>query len=957
MGNNYGMRVVAKLGGLRRAVGLLLALGLLAGGGCTRAWYRRAADKEVNDILAEKDKYPQWRIAQWHVYPDPRARFGDPTNPDRPPMPPDDPAAWDLSPHPQHPGRAGVGDVHGTAYLEMMKAWDAQNRAAREAAKSGGKQAAGDGCPPGAPCAPAPAAPSSTGEAKGEASDARSGPLQTFIDLPLQSEGLLLDLDQTVELGLVNSREYQFFREDLYLSALPVTLQRFSFAYQFAAIENAIRQWGGISSAIGHQNNWQLNTQGGATKLFSTGALLTFQFANNTVFNFLQGANPLTSTSSIDLTIAQPLLRGGGRAVTLEPLTEVERTLVYDIRAYARFREQFFVSMALGTSLPGNLASAVGGTGPISTLAALGIASTDVAGQFRGFLPSLFRQVDLAVDSKYVADLEVALRRFEGMEEGGQVSPLQVSQVRTSLLNARNSVLKDRQDTTNALDQFKLQLGIPANTPLIMDDTPARPITRQLDRFYEVLAESDAAFKAVEARQGIAAPALRPFLREVFTTDPLVRGTAFRTKVLAAWDSWVKRGAKELDARLEQLKRERRRLLDLKTDLEVKGKRLPAAEARRMLESAFELDLGVLEKALREYEARPWEKFAKEEARRQVQGARYRDVTYAAGNVLASARNERLEKVGTQWPQPPKACLGDVDLLAMPVDQAQEVAVRAALTDRVDLMNARAQLVDAWRQLRVTANALLGIFNVTGNLHSITKPGGTNPLAFAPDRTNASLTLNAALPLVRVAERNAYRTAVIDYQRARRNLMSLEDNIAAQVRFDVRQLHLFAANYKIQQTIIENYYLQVENSLEVIVAPVDPQTLTQSTTQAAANAAALTNQYLGALGNLNGAQTRLYDLWLSYLATRMELFLDLERLPLDLRGVWTDESGNPVDDPHATYSGPSLGQPVAADEGGPGTAGCPAPGQPVPDGQRGDGPAEPLPPPRLLPPAEGPRME
>src|SRR5215469_15895180 len=90
----------------RRLLCLLVSLGLLAGfGGCTRAFYRKAADREVEDILAEKDKYPAWRIEQFHVYPDPRARFADPTNPDRPPMPPDDPAAYCLSPHPQRPGK------------------------------------------------------------------------------------------------------------------------------------------------------------------------------------------------------------------------------------------------------------------------------------------------------------------------------------------------------------------------------------------------------------------------------------------------------------------------------------------------------------------------------------------------------------------------------------------------------------------------------------------------------------------------------------------------------------------------------------------------------------------------------------------------------------------------------------------------------------------------------------
>src|SRR5207249_4245019 len=66
-----------------------------------------------------------------------RARFADPTNPDRPPMPPDDPAAWDLSPHPQRPPwHAGVRLIEGFGYLDYLAACTAANRA-EEAAKAG----------------------------------------------------------------------------------------------------------------------------------------------------------------------------------------------------------------------------------------------------------------------------------------------------------------------------------------------------------------------------------------------------------------------------------------------------------------------------------------------------------------------------------------------------------------------------------------------------------------------------------------------------------------------------------------------------------------------------------------------------------------------------------------------------------------------------------------------------
>jgi hypothetical protein len=925
-----------------------MAFGALASlDGCTRAFYRKQADKEGNDELADKDKYQEWKIEQFHVYNDPRARFADPYNPDRYPMPPDDEPAWKLSPHPQRPGHSGVASVEGTAYLEMIKTWDAQNREERTI-EAGEHAAQGEQKSP---------------DKGTEYAIGRGGSIQALYDGPVsQQQRFLLKLEDTVELGLINSREYQSIREDLYLGALPVTQQRFSFAWQWAAIENAVRQWAGPSSLVGQQNNWTLGSTASVSKLFSTGALLTMAFANTTVFNFLNGANGLTSTSTINLNLVQPLLQGGGKAVALEPLTQAERNLLYSIRGYARFREEFYVSIVLGSVLPNTLAAAVGTSGvnsPISVLASLGIASTDVAGQFRGYLPSLFRELDMAVDRKYVLDLEKALLLYEGFQEGGQVAPLQVDQVKSTLLSARNTVLKDTQDTTNALDQFKLQLGVPANMPLVLDDSPARPITKQLDRYYEILAQSDAAFKLLEQRDQLAPEKLRGSLLQLYTQDPLVRGMPFQKKLPVSWSAWAKATDQELKARLEKLGLLRRQLLDAKTDLEMKGKTLTATEATNLREAEFESDLGSLEQILRRYEAQPWLKLAKEDQRRQDRSKLFRLVSYAAEIVLVWARNDRVAHVGGLWPVLPDARVEEFDLLNSNIDLAQERAVEAALTNRWDLMNARAQVVDSWRQLAVTANALLGVLNVQYHLDSTTPPGGKSPLAFSSAATNQELIINAQLPLVRVAQRNAYRTAIINYERARRTLMGVEDTIAAQVRFDVRQLHLFADNYKIQKKLVESLYSQVENALEVIVAPVDPDQLKASGTAGQANAAALTNQYLTALGSLNNAQTRMYDIWLSYLATRMQLYEDLERLPLDLRGVWTDESTNPADKqppvggttversgrtrgPAAaggpaflsTFRGARLGQPVLGKEREPSSEGA-----------------------RLISPAQGPALE
>ena len=126
------MRVRSHAGKNRRRPcwGLCVAVAFAGAlSGCTRHYFRKDTDKEVSQILADKDKYPAWHLEQYHPYPHPLSRFADPTDPDHPPMPPDDPAARDLSPTPQKPGKAGIARVEGTGYLNLLEQWDEQNRA------------------------------------------------------------------------------------------------------------------------------------------------------------------------------------------------------------------------------------------------------------------------------------------------------------------------------------------------------------------------------------------------------------------------------------------------------------------------------------------------------------------------------------------------------------------------------------------------------------------------------------------------------------------------------------------------------------------------------------------------------------------------------------------------------------------------------------------------------------
>src|SRR5687768_2501457 len=64
--------------------------------GCSRDYYHRQADREVARIVTEKTKPGRWGLPGFRLQYDPRSRYFDPTNPDRPPMPPDDPTSHKL---------------------------------------------------------------------------------------------------------------------------------------------------------------------------------------------------------------------------------------------------------------------------------------------------------------------------------------------------------------------------------------------------------------------------------------------------------------------------------------------------------------------------------------------------------------------------------------------------------------------------------------------------------------------------------------------------------------------------------------------------------------------------------------------------------------------------------------------------------------------------------------------
>jgi hypothetical protein len=619
--------------------------------------------------------------------------------------------------------------------------------------------------------------------------------------LPKDYKAYKLNMQQAFLIALINARYYQYQLEQLYLAALPVTAARFAFEPQFYAglsPTTGVPQTGGITSAsfapatgLSTANSWSyatryaptgqvstmnIGTVAGFGKLFNSGGQLLMGFANELVFNFAgKNSRQPTVLSSLPLSFVQPLLRGGGRAVVLEPLTQDERTLLYNVRSFAQFRQQFFVVTLTGGQIQNF------GQG-FSLQGFSGAGNTDPT---VGYIPAAFNVVQVEIDRRNVAFYENLVRLYSELIQGESsgLSQLQVDQVMSSLINSRQRLFNDKIIYRSTLDQFKMQLGMPPDIPIVMDQS---------------------------------------FLGEPFF------------KVFDAVDAWQRRPDRNLSE-------------------------LP----------------GIIGKI-----------------------PQLQDIDVDGRSVLGIYRNYRASRGSGSFV--PEDEDGLEDLL--------QAAVRIALEYRLDLMNSRASLYDAWRQIRVAANALKGVLNVSLTNNVYTGPYTTNPFAFLSQARNFSLVLQAELPLVRMNERNTFRQQLINYQRARRSLMNAEDNLKIQLRNDLRNVHQAYIGYEINK---RNYELNVrlkDQAFEQIVAP--PSGGSQGLAQSA-NAATQTTNLLSFQNGAFGSQTALINGYETYQTQRLIFYRDIGTLPYDeweaFRELFPTQYAGPIFGHAAGRPGPPDG--------------------------------------------------
>ena len=252
-------------------------------------------------------------------------------------------------------------------------------------------------------------------------------------------EPLGLDLVGCLRVAAENSRQWQDQREQLFRVALALTLERWNFSVQQNGTADAVLNGTQTSTPNGtvSETEGSILSNLNLFKLLGIGTRITMDIGIDLLEDLGKG-DAWDALSRLSLNITQPILRGFGPDIVREPLTQAERDLVYQSRAYERFRRTFAVDIA------------------------------------QSYFQTLER-VDRLKNQQASYDNLVRLReRNEAMAEAGRQTDIQVDQTRQDELSAQDGLVTARRDLDASLDALKLLLGLPVDVDLQLEEAGLR---------------------------------------------------------------------------------------------------------------------------------------------------------------------------------------------------------------------------------------------------------------------------------------------------------------------------------------------------------------------------------------------------------------------------------------------------------------------------------------------------
>jgi len=657
--------------------------------------------------------------------------------------------------------------------------------------------------------------------------------------LPLNANGELeLDRYATVQMALLNSRDYQDEVEQLYATALVLSGNQFEFDINwfggndtdFTAQSdgiNAIRDLGTVN-------------QLGLTRELAAGGQFATSLLNSFTWQLGAGGPANFSFGNILFSLTQPLLRGAFQHVRTEDLTQAERNLLYGARDFARFRRQFYFN------------------------------------NVSAYLNLLNQVQDVRIDTDNLRNLELNLKEHEFLLERDLVTPIRVDQVFQDFQTGRLALIGSEQALQTGLDQFKFNLGLPARIKIKLEESVLEPFTLNSA---EVEALQESVEDLEQSLNKYLPPEVAPqeFIEKAYARIKLQSrkvkdAMAIVRRELMQWDSSLgDTPFNDSDAETADFEQQRRlikSLGELLDDLEMQDK-----DAQEQYEKPLEeLELASSDE---DEDASPldYEDADDDEDQEQTSDQERIEAWKKLQSLIAQpgGLKDRANSVFVAQTQI-RLFLIEIKPLELETDRAVEIA----LSNRLDLKNAKGFVVDAYRQVEVAADQLESDLDVTASANLQTDDDSNNAFRIDSENNEYNLGVEFDGPLNRFNERNNWRLSEINYQSNRRAYMAAEDSIVNEVRLDLRQLRANRFRFQITRQQLISVTRRVQQAQFNLRA-------------ATTGDSSLTQDLLLALADLRETKSQLIFNWIQYEISRIAVFLDLELLQLDEQGNWINE--------------------------------------------------------------------
>lgn len=256
-------------------------------------------------------------------------------------------------------------------------------------------------------------------------------------------ETVFLTLKDALILAAKNNREYKTAKEDVYLSALSLTYQRYLYGVQRDASGSI--NWSSASGKEKVSGNLNLSL----IKWLAQGAKLSFD-AGQYFTKLLTGTKQNTYQNALNLNILQPLFQGAGRLVAQENLVQAERNVVYQIRSFLRYQKNFSVQVA------------------------------------ERYFRIILARNNLDNYWKNYQFLRDTRERIEMLAAAGRLSPLQADQARQNEYRAYQQWIQAGNNYKQQEDEFKIFLGLSPENVIVLDTEGLEVFLKKGLTFFQV---------------------------------------------------------------------------------------------------------------------------------------------------------------------------------------------------------------------------------------------------------------------------------------------------------------------------------------------------------------------------------------------------------------------------------------------------------------------------------------